>query len=791
MDGDNQYLCSNCECKRNAKRSTKLTRLPPVLNLQLLRFVYDRNSGYKKKLATRIKFYDTIDLSSYTKSEKSRNETTIATSSPKIRDKEAINSKQDVYHLGAILMHVGKTAYSGHYMAQIKDFEKNEWYNFNDESITKLKRKNQLGCTEEEAESKQTLSQNNDEQTSESQSSTSNKKVFQTANAYLLVYYRADIVNKMPCKEESMKKKSNQSECVEMDNANLEKWYEKLYAHQTDQNDNKNTLRAITFSVYQSLWPNGEVNSNGKCDDAAVGSKGKRTRQPQLKETESSSSLLTIASATSSSTSEKSPKQNKSQPLYYLTTDFLRKWLTSPNTICSNELASLNSVQKYICPHKRLNPLAVNRFKLISKLGLDRILDIYSIKINDLNAFEAYNDEVTRCWECVTNCYEYLKCKEKLKQDAKILRNLLKNDSENNEYNQNPNAPVELISRSSRANSGSETDTCPSSRTSIYNLKVKTDEILSNEGQNQKNKTLESKFKEEVLIIDKEEFHNSKEAELIHSKSPLSKIDKAIKSKECAMNGDISNDDKCLLSPKANNSKIFSPKLNKSTQNYGSLNGSSSQQRTTENKENANVAIHSKNAAYWVGKESLRVWQSLAIKKYESLLPPLKFNDAIDAISCSNGNNNTNPALSTNDPANNSCQQKQEQTTDDIHSIQEITNTQQLVNNNTNNQESNKNSPKASNNGASNSDDQQLQLFADFDNPNVNLTYFNEDITCIHNNLLPTPNKRLISSNIWHQIFEHYFRESTNVNKTVNGSNRPHSIFTSDCKECMICLVIN
>ena len=108
MDGDNQYFCSNCEAKRNAKRTTKLTSLPPVLNLQMLRFVYDRTSGIKKKLSTKIKFSEVLDLQKY------------------VKDEPGSQSKH-MYHLGAILMHVGKTAYSGHYMAQIKNFQKNEW----------------------------------------------------------------------------------------------------------------------------------------------------------------------------------------------------------------------------------------------------------------------------------------------------------------------------------------------------------------------------------------------------------------------------------------------------------------------------------------------------------------------------------------------------------------------------------------------------------------------------------------------------------------------------------------
>ncbi len=107
MQGDNQYYCSGCRQKRDATRTTKLADLPPVLNLQLLRFVYDRSSGYKKKLSTKIKFSEVLDLKKYTNDS----------------DRE-----KSVYHLGAILMHVGKTCASGHYMAQIKNFQKNEWY---------------------------------------------------------------------------------------------------------------------------------------------------------------------------------------------------------------------------------------------------------------------------------------------------------------------------------------------------------------------------------------------------------------------------------------------------------------------------------------------------------------------------------------------------------------------------------------------------------------------------------------------------------------------------------------
>ena len=42
LEGDNQYMCGQCNSKQNATRSIGLRSLPPVLNMQLLRFVFER-----------------------------------------------------------------------------------------------------------------------------------------------------------------------------------------------------------------------------------------------------------------------------------------------------------------------------------------------------------------------------------------------------------------------------------------------------------------------------------------------------------------------------------------------------------------------------------------------------------------------------------------------------------------------------------------------------------------------------------------------------------------------------
>jgi uncharacterized UBP type Zn finger protein len=55
LTGSNKYACGNCGNLQDATRQVKLESLPPVLNIQLLRFVYDLKTCTKKKLKTKIK----------------------------------------------------------------------------------------------------------------------------------------------------------------------------------------------------------------------------------------------------------------------------------------------------------------------------------------------------------------------------------------------------------------------------------------------------------------------------------------------------------------------------------------------------------------------------------------------------------------------------------------------------------------------------------------------------------------------------------------------------------------
>lgn len=44
LDGENRYFCESCQSKQCATRRIRLHSLPTTLNLQLMRFVFDRSA---------------------------------------------------------------------------------------------------------------------------------------------------------------------------------------------------------------------------------------------------------------------------------------------------------------------------------------------------------------------------------------------------------------------------------------------------------------------------------------------------------------------------------------------------------------------------------------------------------------------------------------------------------------------------------------------------------------------------------------------------------------------------
>lgn len=119
LDGDNQYLCGHCGCKRDAKRALTFQKLPPVLNVQISRYVFDREKFVKKKLSDKVLL--PLDLK------------VEATS--KERKTEIVEHR---YILCAVMRHKGNSAYSGHYVAEAMDWLTGQWFEFNDDKVVLL-----------------------------------------------------------------------------------------------------------------------------------------------------------------------------------------------------------------------------------------------------------------------------------------------------------------------------------------------------------------------------------------------------------------------------------------------------------------------------------------------------------------------------------------------------------------------------------------------------------------------------------------------------------------------------
>eukprot|EP01132_Coremiostelium_polycephalum_P006824 gene6824-8463_t len=68
LTGSNQYFCKNCECKRDCICSIEVSTLPPILNLHLLRYSFDKETTRKKKLSHSVTFPLELNVKKHFKS---------------------------------------------------------------------------------------------------------------------------------------------------------------------------------------------------------------------------------------------------------------------------------------------------------------------------------------------------------------------------------------------------------------------------------------------------------------------------------------------------------------------------------------------------------------------------------------------------------------------------------------------------------------------------------------------------------------------------------------------------
>ena len=117
LTGDNRWRCDKCNTKVDAQKGLHFHTLPPVLTIQLKRFVFDFSLMQRTKLQHRVTFPGMIDMAAYVPS-------------------GAVPSSPLIYDLFAVLMHSG-TANGGHYYSYIRAFN-GQFLEFNDTNVYAL-----------------------------------------------------------------------------------------------------------------------------------------------------------------------------------------------------------------------------------------------------------------------------------------------------------------------------------------------------------------------------------------------------------------------------------------------------------------------------------------------------------------------------------------------------------------------------------------------------------------------------------------------------------------------------
>jgi len=128
MEGPDSWCCSACSARRSAKGS-HFTSLPPLLMLQLKRFVFDVASMSRRKLNHRVSFPLTIDMASYLSpppldaaAEPAAPVSDLAAVAPAAQQQGEQQHQQEedqTYECIGVLVHSG-SAHGGHYFALLR-----------------------------------------------------------------------------------------------------------------------------------------------------------------------------------------------------------------------------------------------------------------------------------------------------------------------------------------------------------------------------------------------------------------------------------------------------------------------------------------------------------------------------------------------------------------------------------------------------------------------------------------------------------------------------------------------
>ena len=129
LDASERWHCPNCNRKVRAKRSTVISKPPPILAVSFKRFLPIDDYGNTIKIDDLVSYpIKDLDLSQWT--------------SPAESDDG--DSSQPLYDLFAVIKHSGASADAGHYTSDVKNSATGKWLHCNDERIAEVDPTGQL-----------------------------------------------------------------------------------------------------------------------------------------------------------------------------------------------------------------------------------------------------------------------------------------------------------------------------------------------------------------------------------------------------------------------------------------------------------------------------------------------------------------------------------------------------------------------------------------------------------------------------------------------------------------------
>jgi len=303
----NQYNCSECRRPTDATHGVQLKSLPPVLNFQLQRFIYENNQ--KKKLNSYFAFEETLDMRDFVPSD--REEDTI-------------------YDLTAIVMHIGSSASSGHYVALIKDPTTSETYKFNDDEVCKVD------------DNKFDISSVEDKDGAKTKRPKVKKGMITSRTAYMLVYQLRST------REDADIKEVTKEDLPEHVRLFLESDKEEF------ETEVKSTQEKV--SERMEFWQDQHGVIYGD--------------------------LYNVA--------DKLPRKSTTCTTRHTSCEWVsRSWLTKwMNAKDPNDIPPVIDTDKFLCKHKKLHPCYVENVKLIPTAAADKICSLYysSVRLPCLDA---------------------------------------------------------------------------------------------------------------------------------------------------------------------------------------------------------------------------------------------------------------------------------------------------------------------------------------------------------------------------------------------------------------------